>query len=388
MGNTSVKEKFLRFGAPLIEEPEIAEVVNCMRSGWLGTGSKAAKFEDMFRQYVGARHVVALNSCSAALHLSLLASGIGPGDEVITSPMTFCATPNAIVHAGATPVFVDCERDTQLIDPQRVEDAITSKTRATIPVHLYGRPCNMEAIGDIARRHDLLVVEDAAHAIEGVYKGRKIGTISRLTCFSFYVNKNMTTGEGGMLTTDDAELAKTIRMYASHGLSQDAWTRYSGEPTGHYQVVVPGFKYNMMDLQAAIGIHQLERLEMWLKKREEIWKHYDHAFSELPVGLPADIEPETVHARHLYTLMIDKNVCGIDRDEFRKRLHELQVGSGIHYIAVHLHPFYRDRFGLEPGDFPNATWISERTVSIPLSARLTPEDIDHVVDAVRCAVAG
>jgi dTDP-4-amino-4,6-dideoxygalactose transaminase len=313
----------------------------------------------------------------------MLVAGLGPGDEVITTPMTFCATVNTIIHAGAKPVLVDCDRETQLIDPQRIEDAITPKTRAIVPVHLGGRPCDMDAIGDIAQRHNLIVIEDAAHAIETVYKTQKIGNISQLTCFSFYVTKNVVTGEGGMVTTNNQEYADKIKMYGLHGMSRDAWRRYSDEGYKHYQVIFPGFKYNMMDLQAAIGIHQLERVEENLSRRNEMWQVYNEAFADLPLGLPAPEECDTVHARHLYTLMVDEARCGISRDEFMQRLYERNIGTGVHYIGVHLHPYYRNRFGFTPEEFPNATWLSERTVSIPLSPNLSKADVEDVITSVR-----
>jgi dTDP-4-amino-4,6-dideoxygalactose transaminase len=378
-----VRDKYLVFGAPLIEEAEIDEVVDSLRSGWLGTGPKVAKFEETFRQYIGASYAVALNSCTAGLHLAMLVAGLGPGDEVITTAMTFCATANTIIHSGATPVLVDCDRETQLIDPQRVEDAITPRTRAIVPVHLHGRPCHMDAIQDIARRHDLVVIEDAAHAIETAYKGRKVGNISHLTCFSFYVTKNVVTGEGGMVTTNNPDYADKIKMYGLHGMSRDAWKRFSDDGYKHYQVVFPGFKYNMMDLQAAIGIHQMARVEQNLVRRNEQWECYNQAFAGLPVGLPAPDEPDTVHARHLYTLMIDEERCGVNRDAFMQKLHKLNIGTGVHYLGVHLHPYYRDRFGFTEEDFPNATWISERTVSIPLSPKSSDADVADVIETIR-----
>jgi dTDP-4-amino-4,6-dideoxygalactose transaminase len=378
-----VRDQFLGFGSPLIEEPEIDEVVKTLRSGWLVTGPKVARFEEMFRQHVGSNHAMAVNSCTAALHLSLIVAGLKPGDEVITTPMTFCATVNTIVHSGATPVMVDCDRDTMLIDPQRIEDAITPRTRAILPVHLCGRPCNMDAIMDIAARHDLIVIEDAAHAIETVYKGRKVGNIGHLTAFSFYATKNVVTGEGGMVTTNNPDFAEKIKVYALHGMSKDAWKRFSKDGYKHYQVVFPGYKYNMMDLQAALGIHQLARVHRNLERRIHIWQMYTEAFKDLPIDLPAPIESDSVHARHLYTLMIDEARCGISRDKFMQRLHEMNIGSGVHYIGVHLHPYYQDRFGCRPEDFPNATWISDRTVSVPLSPKLTDADAADVIDAVR-----
>jgi dTDP-4-amino-4,6-dideoxygalactose transaminase len=334
-------------------------------------------------EYTGALHTVAVNSCTAALHLSLLAADAGPGSEVITSPMTFCATANSIIHTGARPVFVDCERDTQLIDPAKIEAAITPNTKAIVPVHFAGRVCNMAAIGAIAKRHNLRVIEDAAHAIEGRYDGKKVGTIGDMTCFSFYVTKNVTTGEGGMVATADPELASRIKVQALHGMSRDAWKRFSDAGYKHYEVVSPGYKYNMMDLQAAIGIHQFDHVEVWLDRRNEIWQRYSDELKDLPVALPAPDDPRARHARHLYTLMIDPEATGITRDEFMNRMHAMNIGTGVHYVGVHLHPWYRENLGTKPGDFPNATWISGRTVSIPLSPHLQDEDVGDVITAVR-----
>lgn len=377
-----MRDTYLVFGAPQIEEAEINEVVDSLRSGWLGTGPKTARFENAFKEYTGATHAMAVNSCTAGLHLSLLVADLVPGDEVITTPMTFCATVNTIIHAGARPVLVDCDRDTMLIDPQRIEDAITPRTRAIIPVHLCGRACDMDAITDIAQRHNLVVIEDAAHAIETVYKGRKIGNISHLTCFSFYVTKNVVTGEGGMVTTNNPDYADKIKMYGLHGMSRDAWKRFSDDGYKHYQVVFPGFKYNMMDIQAAIGLHQLARVDANLKRRNEIWQVYNEAFANLPIDLPVPDESDTIHARHLYTLMIDQERTGLTRDEFMQKLHHLNIGTGVHYIGVHLHPYYRENFGFREEDFPNATWVSERTVSIPLSPKMSNADLEDVIEAV------
>jgi dTDP-4-amino-4,6-dideoxygalactose transaminase len=385
-GRRLPREKYLVFGAPRLEEAEIAEVVDSLRSGWIGTGPKVAKFEGLLRDYTGAQHVAALHSCTAALHLSMVASGVGPGDEVITTPMTFAATVNAIVHTGATPVLVDCDRETQLIDPQRIADAVTPRTRAIIPVHLTGRVCDMDAIMDIAGRHGLTVIEDAAHALESEYRGRKVGTIGHITCFSFYVTKNLTTGEGGAVTTADPELAARIKTFGLHGMSRDAWKRFSDAGYKHYQVEYPGFKYNMMDIQAAIGLDQFERLPAWLRRREEVWARYDEAFADLGVGTPAPAASDQVHARHLYTLMVDEAEAGISRDAFMGALHGLGIGTGCHYLGVHLQPYYARAFGYAPEDFPNATWISERTVSLPLSPFLSDDDVGDVIAAVRSVV--
>ncbi|MBU0581135.1 MAG: DegT/DnrJ/EryC1/StrS family aminotransferase [Candidatus Margulisbacteria bacterium] len=377
------RKKFLVFGEPLIEEPEIKEVEASLRSGWIGTGPKVAKFEEMFSNYIGTKYAIALHSCTAGLHLAMLVSGIKPGDEVITTPMTFCATANAIIHAGGKPVFVDIDRNTMNIDPKRIEKAITPRTKAIIPVHLAGRPCEMDPIMAIAQKHKLIVIEDAAHAIEAVYRGKKIGNIGDMGCFSFYVTKNIVTGEGGMVTTNNQEYADKIKIYGLHGMSRDAWKRFSDEGYKHYQVVYHGFKYNMMDIQAALGIHQLPRAEKYLKRRQEIWKKYDEAFQKLPVSIPASPEKDTVHAKHLYTLLIDQEKTGLTRDMFLAKMTKENIGVGVHYLALHLHKYYQDAFGYKPGDFPEAEYISERTVSLPLSAKLTNKDIDDVISAVK-----
>ncbi len=381
-----IRDSYLVFGQPQILEPEIDEVLDSLRSAWIGTGPKVGRFEENFRRYIGSEHALALNSCTAGLHLCMLAAGIGPGDEVITTPMTFCATVNSIIHTGATPVLVDCERDTQLIDPAQIEAAVTPRTRAIIPVHLCGLACDMDAIMDIAGRHNLVVIEDAAHAIETIYKGRKIGTIGHMTVFSFYATKNVTTAEGGMVTTNMPEFAEKVKVYGLHGLSRDAWKRYSDDGFKHYQVVLPGYKYNMTDLQAAIGLHQLERVEQNLLRRNEIWAIYNQALAKLPVNLPVNDLSGVRHARHLYTIMVDKEKTGVTRDEFMQALHEQNIGTGVHYLGVHLHTYYKEHFGWRPQDFPNATWLSERTVSLPLSPKLTNADIENVIEAIYAVV--
>ena len=376
------RESYLVFGAPRFDSGTIAEVVAALETGWVGTGPRVVRFQEMLRNYLGSEEAVAVHSCTAALHLSLRAAGIGEGDEVITTAMTFCATANAIVHTGARPVLVDCDRKTQLIDIDRISQAITPRTRAIIPVHLAGRPCDMDAISAMAGKHNLIVIEDAAHALEAQWRGRKIGTISPVTCFSFYATKNITTGEGGLIATNDGALARRVRMLALHGLSSDAWQRFSGRGYRHYEVLEAGFKYNMMDLQAAIGIGQFAHVDEWLARREEIWRRYDAAFAQTSLGTPPPPEPDTVHARHLYTVMIDREACGVSRDETLSLLHEFGIGAGVHYIGVHLQPFYASTFGYRPEDLPNATWISERTLSIPLSPHMSDEDVDDVIAAL------
>lgn len=377
-----MREAMLVFGSPAIEEVEIAEVVATLRSGWIGTGPRVARFEQLFREYVGAEYAVALNSCTAALHLAMVVAGVGPGDEVITTPLTFCATANAVIHAGARPVFVDVDRASGTIDPDLVEAAITPRTKALLPVHYGGRPCP-DHLEQIARRHNLVLIEDAAHAIEASYHGRKIGTIGDLTCFSFYVTKNVVTGEGGMVTTNNPDLAAKIKMYGLHGMSADAWKRFSDEGYRHYEVVFPGFKYNMTDLQAALGIHQLGRIAETAKRRQEIWAQYDAAFADFPVTRPAPVEPDTVHARHLYAILITSEDIRRTRDWVLKELLHRKIGTGVHYTPLHLHAYYRQAFGYQPGDFPNTEYIGARTLSLPFSAKLTDQDVDDVIAAVR-----
>jgi dTDP-4-amino-4,6-dideoxygalactose transaminase len=366
----------------MIEEAEIEEVVASLKSGWLGTGPKVHKFEEMFKEYKGSKYAMALNSCTAALHLSMFAIGIKPGDEVIVPTMTFASTASVVIHAGGVLVFADCDKDTMNIDPEDIKKKITSKTKAIIPVHFAGRPCNMDAIMNIAQNYNLKVVEDCAHAIETEYHGRKTGTFGNVGCFSFYVTKNIVTGEGGMAITDNEEYANMVKIMGLHGMSKDAWKRFSDSGYKHYQVLYAGYKYNMMDIQAAIGIHQLPRVDKYWQRRQEIWERYNEAFKNLPLFTPAPIEPDTRHAYHLYTLLLDIDNLKITRDEFLDEMTKRNIGVGVHYIALHLHPFYQERFGYKRGDFPNAEWISDRTVSLPFSAKLTDEDVEDVVEAV------
>ncbi|HOE09809.1 MAG TPA: DegT/DnrJ/EryC1/StrS aminotransferase family protein [bacterium] len=373
------REPYLVFGSPRIEEDEIAEVVDSLRSGWISTGPKVARFEEMFRDYIGCRFARATSSCTAGLHLAMVVAGVEPGDEVITTPLTFAATANAILHAGGKPVFVDIDPHTFNIDPKKIPEKITAQTRAIVPVHLAGRPCPMNPILEIAEPHNLLVIEDAAHAIEAQYHGRKIGTIGDLTVFSFYVTKNLTTGEGGMITTNRADWSEAIERFALHGLSRGAWKRFSDDGFKHYEVVVPGFKYNMMDIQAALGIHQLGKIEAYHKRREEIWRRYDEAFTSAPLDLSPLPEENTVHARHLYVVRLRLDELKINRDGVVEQLHRRGIGTGIHYRALHLHSYYRETFGLRPEDFPHATDYSERAFSLPLSAKLTDRDVEDVI---------
>jgi dTDP-4-amino-4,6-dideoxygalactose transaminase len=377
------KADFLIFGSPDIKEDEVQEIVATMKSGWLGTGPKVAKFEVDFAQYKGAKFSVAVNSCTAALHLSLLAAELKPGDEVITTPMTFCATVNAIIHSGATPVLADVNPETMNINPIEVEKKVTAKTKAILPVHFAGRLCDMDAICDIAERYNLKVIEDCAHAIETEYKGRKAGTFGEFGCFSFYVTKNVVTGEGGMVVTKNAEDASRIKTLGLHGMSKDAWKRFSDDGYKHYQVVECGFKYNMMDLQAAIGIHQLSRVEKNWHRRQTIWNQYNSAFKDLPITLPMGANPNARHAYHLYTILIDELKTGISRDAFLDLMTKHNIGVGVHYLSIPEHPYYQQNYGWKPQDYPQAMKIGRQTVSLPISPRLTEGDVRDVIEAVR-----
>jgi dTDP-4-amino-4,6-dideoxygalactose transaminase len=386
MNPIRTKENFLVFGSPLIEGAEIDEVVACLKSAWIGTGPRVAQFETDFAAYKGIQRAVALNSCTAALHLSLLAADLGPDAEVVTTPLTFCATVNAIIHAGATPVLADVDQATMNIDPNEIERRITPRTRAIVPVDFAGRPCDMDAIMDIARRHNLKVIEDCAHAIETEYKGRKAGTFGDFGCFSFYVTKNIVTGEGGMALAKQEEDIARLKVLGLHGLSKDAWKRFGDHGFKHYQVTECGFKYNMMDMQAALGIHQLKRLEAYWQKRAQIWDRYSAAFADLPVVLPHPVEEDTRHAYHLFTLLIDERLTGVPRDEFLNRMTAQNIGVGVHYLSIPEHPYYQKVLGWKPENYPNAMRIGRQTVSLPISAKLGQDDIADVIAAVRQSI--
>ena len=381
-----MRTSYLVFGQPLIEQAEIDEVVGCLRSAWLGTGPKVAEFERRVAAYKGVPHALALNSCTAGLHLGCLALGLGPGDEVITTPMTFCASVNAIAHAGATPVLADVDPDTMNLDPAAVERAITPRTRAILLVHFAGRACAMDELLAIATRHGLRVIEDCAHAIETEHRGRKAGTIGDLGVLSFYSTKNVVTGEGGMLLTKDPAIARRVKVMGLHGMSADAWKRFSDDGYRHYDVEEIGFKYNMMDLAAAIGLHQIERVEAWWRRRLEIWNRYLEAFADQPIGLPAPWPTDERHALHLFTIRVDKARAGLTRDDLLLRLHRQNIGTGVHYRAIPNHSVYQRRFGWRPEDFPNAQAIGDQTLSLPLSPKLGDADVEDVVTAVRSAL--
>lgn len=379
-----MRKDFLVFGKPYVGKEEIKEVVATLKSGWWGTGPKVERFENNFKTYVGARHALGVNSCTAGLHLALKAIGIGPEDEVITTPLTFCSTANVIIHCGARPVFADVALDDWNIDPTEIEKKITKKTRAIIPVHLHGRPCQMDKILKIAKKYNLKVIEDAAHAAEAWYHNKKIGNIGDITVFSFYVTKNIATGEGGMITTNNKKYATMMKVLSLHGLSRDAYKRYSVKVYRHYECLMPGFKYNMMDIQAALGIHQLARVEQNAVIRKKYWDMYNETFAKIPeLILPKPEEPHTRHARHLYAILVKPERLKISRDKFVDSLIKENIGSGVHFNPIHLYKYYRKTYGWKTGDFPNAEFVGTRTISLPLSAAMTDRDIRDVISAVK-----
>lgn len=387
-----MRDHFLPFSLPLIGEEEIDEVVDSLRSGWITTGPKVKRFEEDFARYIGARHALAVNSCTAGLHIALTALGIGAGDEVIVPTLTFCATANVVVHLGARPVLVDVGEDLN-VTPEAIEAAITPRTRAIMPVHYGGQPCDLTAIYSIAARHGLPVVEDAAHAVGAAYRGHKIGsdalaggTARVITAFSFYPTKNMTTGEGGMITTADDALAERMRLLSLHGLSRDAWKRYTSAGSWYYEVVAAGYKDNMTDIQAALGIHQLQRLDGFIATRQRYARLYDEAFGSLPEVQTPIVRPGRTHIYHLYPIRLALERLTIDRAQFIDKLRALNIGCSVHFVPVHLHPFYRDTFGYRRGDLPVAEGIYDRLVSLPLFPRMTEQDVQHVADAVSAVV--
>jgi len=376
-----MRNEFLPFSPPLIEQEEIGEVIKTLKSDWITSGPKTRRFEEEFKIYFNCSSALALNSCTAALHTAIVAFGIGPGDEVITTPMTFCASVNVIEQVGAKPVLVDVEPDTLNIDPMKIEKAITPRTKAILPVHYSGHPVELDAINEIARRHNLFVIEDAAHALSAKYKGKFIGSTNNPVCFSFYATKNLTTAEGGMLT-GEPEFIEKARIISFHGMSRDAWKRYSKEGSWYYEVVFPGFKYNMTDIQASLGLWQLKKLERFQNRRREIVKMYNKAFSnEEALELPVE-RPYVEHAWHLYVIRLNLNALTIGRNEFIDELNKRNIGTSVHFIPIHLHPYYRDKYGFRPEDFPVAYSNYLRVISLPLCPKLTDQDVNDVIEAV------
>ncbi len=370
------REQFLPFCPPCVGEDEVKEVSDAIRSGWLSMGPRVAKFEEEFAKYCGVKHAVAVNSCTAGLHLSYVAAGIGPGDEVITTPITFAATVNTIIHVGAKPVLVDVDPEQKCLDPKNVRAAITKKTKAIVPVHFAGAPCNMVEIMKIAKEHNLVVIEDAAHNVGGTYDGKmKIGGLGNLTSFSFYATKNMTTGEGGMVTTNDDALAARLKLLRLHGMNRDAWKRYTSAGNWYYDIVEPGFKVNMTDLNAALGLVQLKKLDMFCKQRADIVAQYEKLLKGLPIKLPKDM---TGKVWHIYPIEVEKG----DRAKMIEQLKELNIGTSVFFIPIHYHPAYKS-LGYKKGDFPVAEAYFEKTIALPLYPHLKQEDVEYVAQAVK-----
>ncbi len=382
-GGKITRNNFLPFARPLIEQEDIEEVVDTLNSDWLTMGPKTHLFEEEFAKYVGCKYAVAVNSCTAALHISLAALGIGNGDEVITTPYTFVSTVNVILQQGAMPVLVDIKPDTFNINPDLIREKINDKTKAIIPVHFAGQPCEMGKIMKIAKDNNLLVIEDAAHAISAEYESRKIGTIGDATCFSFYPTKNMTTGEGGMVTINDEELKERLKIWGLHGISKDAWKRYSAEGSWYYEVVCPGYKYNMTDIQASLGLHQLKKLNHFKRKREKIVKAYNEAFKDMKEITIPFVKDNIKHAWHLYVIKIVSEKLKINRNQFIEALKAENIGTSVHFIPVHLQPYYRDTYGFKRSDFPNAEYAFDRVISLPLFPKMNDKDVIDVIDAVR-----
>jgi len=378
----STSNEFIPLGAPSIGLDDINEVTDSLKSGWIGTGPKVSIFEKNFRDYVNAKASLATNSCTAALHLSLISLGLKPGDEVITTPMTFCATINTIIHAGAKPVLADCNLDDFCINPKKIIEKVSDKTKAIIPVHFAGIPCDMKSIMKLANDNSLNVIEDCAHAIETKIDGKHVGTFGDFGCFSFYATKNLVTGEGGMLVANDEERINWTKKIALHGMSLDAWDRFSESGFKHYDIVAPGFKYNMTDIQASLGIHQLARIdENWIK-REKIWNLYNDSFKDLPIDLPfATREDGAKHAYHLYTLLL-RDDAPLTRDEFIIKMKEEKIGTGVHYKSIPGFSYYQNTYKWKPEDYPNSTSIGDRTVSIPLSPSLNDQQLERIIETV------
>ncbi|PIP13352.1 MAG: UDP-4-amino-4,6-dideoxy-N-acetyl-beta-L-altrosamine transaminase [bacterium (Candidatus Stahlbacteria) CG23_combo_of_CG06-09_8_20_14_all_40_9] len=378
-GGTPVRDSLLSFAPPLIEKEEIKEVVDTLKSGWITTGPKTRRFEELFREYVNSKYAVALSSCTAGLHLALLAIGVSEGNEVITTPYTFAATSNVIIHSSAIPVFVDIDEETLNIDPDKIEEKITERTKAIMPVHIGGRPCDMDKIMEIARRHNLYVIEDAAHAVGTIYKEMKIGSIGDLTSFSFHAVKNMTTAEGGMITTDNEEWARFIRVNSLHGMNKDAWQR---KGSWFYEIVSAGYKYNMTDIQASIGIHQLEKIERFIELRKKYATIYTEKLGdieEIETLSPYEYGRNTYH---LYVIKIKPDRLRITRNKFIRALREENISTNVHYIPIHLHPYYRERFGYKKGDYPSAERVYERAISLPIYPAMKEEDVLDVINAI------
>ena len=376
---------FIPYSRPVLDEEEINEVVSTLRSGWLTTGPKVAQFESDFAQYVGADFALAVNSATAGLHLALEAIGVGPGDKVVTTVHTFTATAEVIRYLGAEPVFVDIQSDSYNIDPELVEKALEEhqNVKAVIPVHYAGQAADMTKLMQLAKKYNVKVIEDAAHALPTTHNGQLIGTIGDITVFSFYANKTITTGEGGMVVTNDESIAKRIKTMRLHGINRDVFDRFtSNKPNWYYEIVAPGYKYNMMDMCAAIGIHQLKKADKFQQARDAIATKYSDAFSELPVIIPAKVNDTAIHAWHIYSLQLELEQLNITRDQFIEKMSEQGVGTSVHYIPLHRMPYWKDSYSLVDEQFPVSSRVSDRHVSLPNFASMTDQEVNEVIRAV------
>lgn len=382
-----IRNDFLPFSRPSIGEDAIESVSESIRSGWVAMGPKVVQFEKDVSKRVGSSYAVAMNSATAGLHSSVMAMGIGPGDEVITTPMTFASTVNAILMAGATPVLADIDRRSLNINVANIERAVTSRTKAVMPVHFAGMPCDMDAIEDVASRHHLMVIEDAAHALGASYKGRPIGADrgeGHVAVFSFHPTKNITTAEGGIVCTGDENIAEYLSVFRQNGMSKGAWNRYSSSGSTHYDVPIPGLKYQMSDIQAAIGLSQIKLLEEFNNRRRQICEIYERELANcfgISFQQPADYE--CVHSRHIFPVLVDSDVLKIDRDGFMQKMKERNVGTALHYNAVHLFSAYSDRLGVSRGAYPEAELVSERIVSIPLFPAMSDDDVAYCIESIK-----
>lgn len=378
---------FIPFALPDIGEEEIEEVVDSLRSGWITTGVKSKRFEDDFAEYIGSdTRAVSVNSATAGMHLVLEALGVGQDDTVITTPYTFTATAEVVRYLGADPVFADVDSASFNLDPSALEDKLREypDAKCVIPVHIAGQSCDMETIGNIAEKVGIDVMEDAAHALPATHNGRNIGAISKATVFSFYATKPITTGEGGMIVSGDQALIDRARTMRLHGISKDVFDRYVAEtPSWYYEVIAPGYKYNMSDISAAIGIHQLRKAEAFLNRRSEIAKKYNDGLRDLPLVTPKVVRPEDIHSWHLYIIQLELERLDINRDKVIELLSELGIGTSVHFIPLHLHPYWRDRYGFVPESFPNALFVYQRSISLPIYTRMSDEQVERVIEAVR-----
>lgn len=376
--------KYIKFSQPFIGRQEIKSTINTLKSGWLTTGKKTKIFEDKFKKFKGSKYAIALNSCTAAIHLSLLALGLKKGDEVITTALTFCSTINSIIYTGATPVLVDVDPVTQNIDHNKIEKKITKKTKALLVVHFAGRPCEMNKISKIAKKYNLKLIEDCAHAIETQYNSKNTGTFGDFGCFSFYATKNLVTGEGGMIITNNKKFYQKIKVLSLHGMDKAAWNRYGKQGYRHYDVTQIGYKYNMSDIQSSIGIEQLKKLNIHHKIRENIWNKYEKSFKNLSFGKPKSFNQKKIkHSYHLYNLFINKQRDGLSRDQAISQLHKKKIGVGIHYRAIPEHSIYKKIFGWKLKDYPNSKRIGRETISIPLSPALKEKEVDTIIKSIK-----